>query len=91
MNLDRKDLHGPKKRGKELRRIHVDLVNSRPLPSDSPRDHCIAVDQFVFGIQEFLKRGVVLVENRGSIIGVLGEKLSGCVKAFDKVALVIKD
>ena len=73
---------------KTQRKEYVDLVNVRPLSSDSPKEHAKACDEFIWGIQEFLKRGKLFVEANNSIVEPLGKKLSECVKAFDKVAYV---
>lgn len=71
------------------RKALVELGQARPFSVDSTKELAVQIDEYIYGIQEMMKKGSIMITKNTTIIEDLTNKLRLCIRAFDDVAKVV--
>lgn len=75
----------------KVKNNYEDLKAMRPFKGDDRRVLAKKYDRYIFAINEFLKRGAIIVQNekiRDQFLDILTKKLKNCVLSLDQLLFV---
>lgn len=80
-----------KKKTKEQMIAYSDIMQMKTGPSDSKKSLALSIDKFIFSINEYMKRGNIMVDTvkNTSFMEILSEKLKECICSVDKILKVV--